>query len=874
MIHLNINRTVRLLFTICLLLGSLLNPTSVAQAQEPGTVEITFEQLGYMERTLQDPYSAARYYFILPADWQPIDGGFVKLHLNFSYSGIDYIPSNELVIRLNGQVLLSTTFEQAGESTLQFALPKQRLFSPDTGLVNMLELQFTAFVDCKNNADAQVLLVIRDSSLLHFAYETQPLVLDLGKFPAPLYVDNALFASQVGFVLPEKPNSAELKAASMTAARLGASSRNNAVLSVSSLESLESAPESSTNLVVIGTPDTNPLIAQLILPAPVQQRTLELRSKMPATVIPGQAFAIIVTVKNTSTESKTLTLLDRFSDGTTIDCSDVCTEVMPNVFRWELNSLDVNQEATVEFLATIDGSVGSEDGQFEHTASLLDQTGSVLNADSLSASITSAATAEATTQTVESPAQKGKYFFMWNGEAVAEGDGIVQEIVSPLNSSKVIIVVTGLNENAIEKAGQAISTIVQFPGMSGPVARIKSVIPSSETSPVLGENITFGSLGYQDIKASFFDSFLQLNFNIPPGWAIDNNAALMLHYSYSSAMSTLFSSLEVGINGLPLKSILLENKDRTENLWNTVSIPKSYLKSGSNRLSLNLIGDYPKCLSYQVAQSFWAQIFSDSYLHLPHTIVPVDFKLEQFPYIFSAQPDLSNIAFALPSEASQERLQQLLSLASFLGYSAGGNQFRPTVVQGEVPAGTFSGFNIIAFGRPSENQTISVLNDYLPQSFEPGTDTIIQSLDNIVYRMPDNYELGYVQLIPSPWNNKNAALVITGTTDKGVMWSLGALLNENMNYKLKGNLAILVNESDLRTMDTPATVEDLTTLLSNITPDATDAPEVMNTPQLIQTTTSAKTPPLAASRSGLLIPLLSLSILIIIVTIYVTRRRR
>ena len=874
MIYISFSKFSRIFIIICMVLGvgCMTNP---AYAQESNPFEITFEQLGYAERTLEDPYSAVRYYFSLPTDWQPSDGTYTTFYLNFTYSGVSSLPPNLLNIRLNNQVILSTQFKAEGESTLRVGLPKELLYAPDTGLANVLEVEFISYVDCRNNTDARVLLLIRNSSFLHFAYTTQALTLDLKSFPAPLYFDQSLMPSNVSLVLSEEPSQAEFKTALVLAARLGASSRNKIPLSVIYANNLTPELAADKHLIVIGTPDTNPFITQMDLPVSAQPRSLELHSTMPATVLPDKPFTLDVTVKNSSETPQKLVLLERFPEGTNIDCQGTCTEQVPGLFQWEIGSLEVNQETSVQFQVTLESATFPQGSFFEHTASLIDEAGNIINGDSLTVPVDAIAAAEATNQIADSQVEKGDYFFAQETEAVADGDGIVQEIASPWNPGKAVIVVTGLSDEALLKAGQALGTTMQFPGMSGNFALVKSTTLLTETAPSFGEDITFSSLGYQDVKASFFEDLIQVNFDIPSGWVVDESANLMLHYSYSASMSTLFSTLEIGINGLPVKSILLDKQDTTDNLWATINIPKDYLQAGPNRVSINLISDYPECISYQVAQSFWARVFADSYLHLPHTVVPIEVKLEEFPYIFTAQPDLSDVIFALPTQVSQEQLQKMVLLASSLGYSAGGNQFNPSVVQDEVSLETFSKFNIIAYGRPTENLTISALNDFLPQPFVPNTDKILQSVDNIIYRMPDDYELGYLELIPSPWNTEKAILVITGTTDQGVVWSLDALLNDQLNYKLQGNLAILTSETELRALDTRAAAEDTVSVpVAELTPKAIEMPATMSTPTLtsLEETPDTKSP--LTSRSALLWPLLGLSLLIIFITIYFTRKQK
>ncbi len=862
-------------FIVIGLVAGILGMPSHADAQDTNPYyEVTLEQLGYTERTLQDPYSAVRYYYSLPANWLPNDGTYAILDLNLSYSGISFMPSSLLVISLNNQVILSTPFQTTGDSTLQVNLPKDVLYEPNTGIANVLELEFISYVDCNTNTDARVLLTVRNSSLLHFTYTVQTPTLNLKDFPAPLYFDQSLIPSGVGIVLPNEPSRTEFETALTLAARLGASTRNNIPLSVVYADNLTTDWAAANHLLIIGTPGTNPLITQMDLPVSPQLSALDLHSYLPVTILSTQPFTMGLAVRNTSGAPQTLILRERFPEGASIDCQGNCIQHAPGIFEWNLGTLEINQEKSINFVVTLDGAAFPQGSFFEHGASLINEKGQVVSGNSLSGQVDPVTKTNITTEIKTSQTMKGTFFFVQGEEAIVDGDGIIQETVSPWNPGKVVIVLTGLSDKSLQKAGRALGATTGFPGMDGPVALVKSADILADRTPVINEDSTFKALGYQDVKASYYSDLLQVNFDVPPGWAVDEDAALRLHYSYSAAMSEMFSALEIGLNGLPLKSILLDKQDITDDLWAMVNIPKDTLNAGPNRLSFKLISDYPECVSYQVAQSYWARIFSDSYLHLPHTIVPVDFSLDQFPYIFTTQSDLSDVTFALPTQTSQEQLHGLAQLASFLGYAAGGDQFLPSVVWEKSASETSADSNIIAYGRPTENLTISAINDSLPQRFIPGTDKILQNPENIIYRMPDDYEFGYIELLPSPWKSDKAVLVITGTTDRSASWSLGALMNDQLNYKLTGNLAILTSDNDLRSLDTRVKADEKI-IKPAPTPAAAMTPEPLTTPQTGSTLDAAEVngSPIS-SRSVLLWPLLGASLLLIFGTLYLVWKRK
>jgi len=795
----------RVLAALGILLSFFVSPLSNAQAQtgdQPGqSYEITFEQMGYEEETLQDPYGAANYYFTLPVDWQPLAGTYVELHLGYWFASAQNQSMAELSVRLNDTLLWSQKLDTQGEMTVRVDLPPELLYlSSNENSINTLEVAFEAYGMCNEDSlGVQALLSIHNSSFLHFEYSLQPLAVNLAQFPKPLYYENAFTTDPTTFVLPDQPTAADLEAAMVISARLGKLTNYKLPLQVVSAASWHPVTSEAGNLVVIGKPEANTAIEKLTLPAALQKRSLGLSSTLPNKVTVSQPFTLTLTVTNTSQGVQNLIVSDRLPLGATLKgCSTKCQQADPAHYQWVVGDLQAGQMASNQVQIELDAASFPFGTHFEHTASLFNNQKELLNVDSLSTLVDGQADIS---QSVSSSQEKGNYFFAGNGDAVAESDGLVQELVSPRYPSKGILVVTGLSDDAVRKASQGLGTKTQFPGMEGQVALVEENLPYT-TTEVTGNQFTFQSLGYSDRQVGAYQGSMQVKFDIPHGWTISDDASLFLHYAYSAAMKTLTGTLEVDLNGIAVNSILLD-KQANLNLWDQLSLPKNKFQEGSNTLTLRVIADFPHCTTIQLLESFWLSIFADSFLNLPHSIEVTAFDLKTFPQPFANKSDLSDLAFALPERMDTTQVEDLLRLAEFLGYSANGDGFQPRVVVGGDPTkDPLDAYHIIAFGRPTENGYIAAANEALAQPFVPGTDTIIQKVDSIVYRLPDTYNMGFIQLLSSPWNGDKALLAITGSTTTGVNWAVNGLLDDKLNYRLKGNLGLLMKADDLRATDT------------------------------------------------------------------------
>jgi hypothetical protein len=281
----------------------------------------------------------------------------------------------------------------------------------------------------------------------------------------------------------------------------------------------------------------------------------------------------------------------------------------------------------------------------------------------------------------------------------------------------------------------------------------------------------------------------------------------------------------------------------------------------------------------------WVTIYADSFFHLPRESEPLALDLANFPQPFSSQSDLRDVAFLLPAQPTLAEIEGTLRLAAKLGRAAGGDDFAPRAALRGDPAEQWPGYNLIVLGRPTTNPYIATVNNVLPQPFYPGTDEFQQEVDKVIYRLEPGTSLGFIQELFAPWDDRQAMLIATGTTEAGVAWAMSALTDSDLSWRLSGNLA-LVREREVRAMDTrERAAEDVAkvvaTLMPELTPKVTATPTLTMLPSATPTLTMlpSVTPTLAATptatavtntRPVWLFPLLIASVLIVIGAVAVT----
>jgi uncharacterized repeat protein (TIGR01451 family) len=850
-----------------------------AVAQSTDDLETTFKELGYDQRQLEGPVSSVTYHFSLPANWEPQDGSYVQLDLDYVTGEQDSYPTALLEVRLNGELLHTENLESQGVQIVSVDIPPDRLISAEAESLNSLGLDFV--VNEESEQDPSVSLIVNASSLLHLVYQQGSWQPDLALYPMPIYQEQTFQPGDVHFILPSEPSSADLRAAVMIAARLGR--LTSARLPISATLASDLSPDTlpDTHLIIVGRPDDNPLIRDLDLPISLAERRLAIHSQMPVQVKPGDTISYTLVVDNTSDATQSVAVEDRLpAEVEWLACSGECEEIGPGVVRWEIGSLVPGDSVSTVFSVRVDELV-PPDATIEHTASLVDDDGEVLNVDTLSTQVGTATSGEL----VASKDEESDYFWVHLDQGVAEKDGLVQEIVSPSNPGRVAIVATGLDEEGVLKAAQALGSDTEFVGMSGEYAIVQVAQAIPEMAARSSEDIPVASLGYAHLSIDdLHREYLDYYFDFPPGWNLGADASLAVHIAHSVALNDI-ATLDVRLTDVPVGSVHLDESNAHDS-WIVLPLPATLVRAGSNRVQLQVNADIEDVHQLTESDRYWLTVYSDTFFHLPRETAGLTLDLESFPEPFNSHPTLEDVVFILPEAPTLTEIEGVLRLAHRLGIVTGGDAFWPQVAIGGKPdTEPWADHHLIAVGRPTRNPYIAAAGDALPQPFRPGTDEIAQEIDHVVYRTPSGVSLGYVQELVSPWNEDRAMLAVTGTTDEGVGWALVSLTDSEFIWRLSGNLA-LIRDQEVRSMDTRRTAPEVvaaviqglepglvTSATSTLVPTVTPPPSLSTTPTVPEPDAPAPIVSEVASSVGesgrpeWLIPLLIASALVVVLSV-------
>lgn len=387
--------------------------------------------------------------------------------------------------------------------------------------------------------------------------------------------------------------------------------------------------------------------------------------------------------------------------------------------------------------------------------------------------------------------------------------GFLEQRPSPWNEHRVLLIVSGRNDNGIVQASQALSYQVRPPGIRGATSRVGNIAPpEGEPGAPPPQSYTLASLGGGD--ETFYGTRQQertYSFTLPPGWKLTGPSVLTLRFSHASTLDAEQSVLDVRLNDQPVGSTFLNQDNVADGQW-TIALSQRALQEGENHLRIGVEMTQPGADAIDRCrllddQRLWTVIDQNSQISVPYTIVDPRPDLKHLPYPFGQDSGQSQTLFVLPEGYSAALSDDVVQLAAQLGTAVKNDHLAANVLlASKVEQETWENHHLVLLGRPTQNPLLRQLNNLLPWQFARGSDRLAPASGGdpgLELRLGDDATVGLIQVAQSPWNKARALLALTGTTDAGVHLAVRTLLDPEQS--LRGNLAVV--ESLLPASKTP-----------------------------------------------------------------------
>ncbi|PWH11784.1 MAG: hypothetical protein DDG60_16540 [Anaerolineae bacterium] len=390
----------------------------------------------------------------------------------------------------------------------------------------------------------------------------------------------------------------------------------------------------------------------------------------------------------------------------------------------------------------------------------------------------------------------------WLLEGITPEDGLLQLAVSPWNPNHLALVVSANSEVGLIKAAQALSTGKLVATGRPDVSVISQVNPAILNESVPQDQTLF-SLGYENTTLGGFEgTYAAYFFPASADQVLSLGGYVDMVVSSTNLLDAEKSGMTVFLNGRFLGSLRFTG-DAEQVTTTRLQILPGMLRRGNNLLEVysDLIPIYD-CFSPDLSSN--AVVISGlTNIHLPVTSQQIELgtliNLGDFPSLFSTDRSLGDLAFVL-ARNDPAGWEMASKLAFFIGRSASIPVANLQAVYADVVSDEIrQKHNLIMVGRPSRLPLMTEINAQLPAPFDLDTEQAVQPALLVNYRLLPGVNVGYLQLLASPWQPTNALLLVSGNSEAGVPMAAETLLTPARLSQLSGNFAIIYNEQVLTT---------------------------------------------------------------------------
>lgn len=380
----------------------------------------------------------------------------------------------------------------------------------------------------------------------------------------------------------------------------------------------------------------------------------------------------------------------------------------------------------------------------------------------------------------------------FNTAGLQDDDGVVQVINSIYNPQRLLYVVGGNTDNGVIKAAQALSSgSIRTTGAAN--LAVVADVQHSILATAVSENRTLKNLGYSTLRLAGLGIQTQTyQFYVPVGQVAQDGAYLDLVFSHSALLDYELSGLVVLVNDQTVGGIRFTDQN-TATTTTRVSIPSYVIRPGDNFIRLEANMAPSNLCSEFVSNGLWTTIVDTSLLHLPlaapkpESTVPLN--LTSYPSPFISSPTLETVGFVLPqNDPIAWNVANKLALG--LGSLTFGNLVNLKVIYETPSQEERAQYDLLVVGKASALPVISELNPNLPAPFDEGSNVATERGFPVVYRLPSDANLGYLQWLSSPWDKNRTIMAVLGSSDQGLEWAGDAILKPELRSRIGGDFVV------------------------------------------------------------------------------------
>ncbi|MDO9546873.1 MAG: cellulose biosynthesis cyclic di-GMP-binding regulatory protein BcsB [Pelolinea sp.] len=364
-----------------------------------------------------------------------------------------------------------------------------------------------------------------------------------------------------------------------------------------------------------------------------------------------------------------------------------------------------------------------------------------------------------------------------------EGNGSISVFASPWNSSRAVLIVTGDDGSALQKASAAIAandflTIsdgnrANITEVSDPLSKVQWQIDYELGDLLNEEDLYIGKLGKY---------FVEVPFYIPGDIQINPESYFELYFRHSQLINYLQSSITIALNDKVIGTIRFSDQSSSNGLARII-LPPNSVRPLKNKLELTFTIVPQDICADERSGNYWISIFRDSYLHLPPVLDAIsttdDYYLGGLLNAFLEDNSLSNLIFiANPNDQTSWKYSS--KIAYELGAFSTANMMLPSALFPDSFKDRPIEKDTIMVGQTNNLPFSSGINDMLPLPFR--SDGFIDKvpIDGIQFEFNNNQSFGVLEILTVA-NTSNNVLCVMGNSPEGLDFAFTAAQSRIVN---------------------------------------------------------------------------------------------
>lgn len=380
----------------------------------------------------------------------------------------------------------------------------------------------------------------------------------------------------------------------------------------------------------------------------------------------------------------------------------------------------------------------------------------------------------------------------------AKNQAVIKQVISPFNKEKRMILIISDNGKALKNATKLICSnelLEELNSSSFIIDETKDVL---DTKKETKNKLTLNDLGYNDfLLKGPFSQETNFDVSIPKNKISTDGSILNLKFRYAKNLDFERSLVTVYANDKPISSKKL-SLEKADNDTLEVNLPTDVL--GKNYYKIKVVFNLElkdlMCVTRDTDNP-WAYILDSSFIKF-------DFKdhdtlnFKSYPYPFIDNQQANDINVVVSKNLNSSDLSNIANIIGNMGRDVDYNTGNLNVLTDSEFLNTNKKGNLIVIGTPGDNSILKGINKDLYIKFNKNFSGF-ENNDKIKF-LDDEHskQLSTMQLINSPYNKSNSAIIVSSLDKNSLSSSVRYLSDNNLTRDLKGDAAVVNRDGGIQ----------------------------------------------------------------------------